>query len=103
LTAAPDVSLSKQLSAIPDPAFRAVAQELALSLTSIRSTEANTGKLYPLPEDLPSDLRSVLDRIGLSHLYSHQLEALDSLRTGLDLSICTQTASGKRCATTSLF
>ncbi len=90
-----NVSLSEQLSAIPDPAFRAVAQELALNLTSIRSTEANTGTLYPLPEDLPSDLRSVLDRIGLSHLYSHQLEALNSLRAGLDLSICTQTASGK--------
>jgi len=94
-TSALDVSLSEQLSAIPDPAFRAVAQELALNLTSIRSTEANTGTVYPLPEDLPSDLRSVLDRIGLSHLYSHQIEALDSLRSGLDLSICTQTASGK--------
>ena len=94
-TSALDVCLSEQLSAIPDPAFRAVAQELALNLTSIRSTEANPGSLYPLPENLPSELVKALNQIGVSHLYCHQIEALESLRAGLDLSICTQTASGK--------
>ncbi len=84
-----------QIQAIPDSRFRVLAAEIAESLTNVDITPPSIGELYPCPSDLPVQLRSALTRIGINNLYSHQLEALTNLRAGLDLSICTQTASGK--------
>lgn len=86
---------TEQIQAIPHLSFQAVAQELIPNLAAITVTEANTGELYSLPDDLPIHLRSALIKLGINNLYSHQLEALKFLRSGLDVSISTQTASGK--------
>lgn len=85
----------EDIQAIPNLAFRAIAQELSPSLVAVDITQGNAGVVYSLPKDLPSELRSGLNRIGIKSLYSHQVEALDFLRAGLDISISTQTASGK--------
>ena len=50
---------------------------------------------HQIPTDLPLALQTALNRIGITSLYSHQVEALACLRAGKDLSIATPTASGK--------
>lgn len=85
----------EQIQAIPHLAFRAIAQELAPSLVAVKITEGNAGEFYSLPKDLPPHLRSALNQIGIANLYSHQVEALNFLRAGLDLCLVTPTASGK--------
>jgi DEAD/DEAH box helicase domain-containing protein len=51
--------------------------------------------LYAIPRDLPWALENALRGLEINELYSHQIEALDCLRKGWDLSIITPTASGK--------
>ena len=53
---------------------------------------ARHGELsYPLPEPL----REALEHRGISRLYSHQVQAIEALRGGLDTVVVTGTASGK--------
>ncbi len=85
----------KELLAIPHPQFRSLATDLADSLTTIRIVNPLNGERHPIPSSLPIGLQTALKRLGINGLYSHQLEALDNLRSGLDLSIVTPTASGK--------
>jgi DEAD/DEAH box helicase domain-containing protein len=84
-----------EITAIPQPKFRAVARELASNLTAVRITQPTSGSLYGIPKDLPSALQNALRRLKINELYSHQVEALTYLRKGSDLSIVTPTASGK--------
>ncbi|WP_333313505.1 element excision factor XisI family protein [Microcoleus sp. Z1_B5] len=84
-----------EIAAIPQPKFRAIAQELASHLSAVRITPPASGSLYAIPRDLPSPLQNALRGLGIHELYSHQIEALDCLRQGGDLSIVTPTASGK--------
>lgn len=84
-----------EIVAIPQPKFRAIAQELASNLSAVRITPPASGFLSPIPEDLPSALQNALRGLGYKELYSHQIEALEKLRNGYDLSIVTPTASGK--------
>ena len=86
---------SEQIQAIPELTFRALAHELSSICTTVAITNGTAGTLHPLPTDLPPELVSALNRIGIKKLYSHQIEALEILRSGLDLSIVTPTASGK--------
>jgi DEAD/DEAH box helicase domain-containing protein len=83
------------IAAIPQPKFRAIALELASNLSAVRITPPASGLLYAIPRDLPSPLQNALRGLGIHQLYSHQIEALDCLRKGCDLSIVTPTASGK--------
>jgi len=83
------------IAAIPQPKFRAVALELASHLSAVRITPPASGSLYAIPKDLPRALQNALRGLGIEELYSHQIEALDCLRQGCDLSIVTPTASGK--------
>src|SRR4028119_573392 len=83
------------IAAIPQPKFRAVALELASHLSAVGITPPEPGSLYAIPKDLPWALQNALWGLGIEELYSHQIEALDSLRQGCDLSIVTPTASGK--------
>jgi len=83
------------LQAIAHPPFRAIATELASVLTDITPIPAQTGQLFPLPEDLPSVLKNALAQVGIRQLYGHQLDALRQLRQKKDLAIATPTASGK--------
>jgi DEAD/DEAH box helicase domain-containing protein len=84
-----------EIAAIPEPKFRAIALELASNLSAVRITPPASGSLSPIPQDLPSPLQNALRGLGIKELYSHQIEALDCLRKGRDLSIVTPTASGK--------
>jgi DEAD/DEAH box helicase domain-containing protein len=83
------------IAAIPQPKFRAVALELASHLSAVGITPPQPGSLYAIPKDLPLALQNALRGLGINELYSHQIEALDCLRQGCDLSIVTPTASGK--------
>lgn len=49
----------------------------------------------PLPDDLDPRLTSALASRGVTRLYSHQAEALESVRSGEHTVIVTPTASGK--------
>jgi DEAD/DEAH box helicase domain-containing protein len=84
-----------EIAAIPQPKLRAIALELASNLSAVRITPPASGSLYAIPKDLPSPLQNALRGLGINQLYSHQIEALDCLRKGRDLSIVTPTASGK--------
>ncbi|MEG5000929.1 DEAD/DEAH box helicase [Microcoleus sp. B4-D4] len=84
-----------EIAAIPQPKFRAIALELASNLSAVRITPPASGSLDAIPKDLPSPLQNALRGLGIKELYSHQIEALDCLRKGCDLSIVTPTASGK--------
>ncbi|MEG4818161.1 DEAD/DEAH box helicase [Microcoleus sp. K5-D4] len=84
-----------EIAAIPQPKFRAVALELASHLSAVRITPPASGSLYAIPKDLPWALQNALRELGIHQLYSHQIEALNCLRQGCDLSIVTPTASGK--------
>lgn len=84
-----------EIVAIPQPKFRAIAQELASHLSAVRITPPASGSLYAIPKDLPWALQNALRGLGIEELYSHQINALDCLRQGCDLSIVTPTASGK--------
>ncbi|NQU05016.1 MAG: DEAD/DEAH box helicase, partial [Calditrichaeota bacterium] len=44
---------------------------------------------------LPQNIQDALKRSGINHLYSHQAEAVDLIRTGHNLVAITPTASGK--------
>ena len=89
-----DISL-ELLQTINQPKFRAIASELSSVLADISIVPASAGKRYPLPENLPSVLAKALRQAEITSLYAHQLEALERLRKGKDLSITTPTASGK--------
>ncbi len=85
----------EEIQAIPQLEFRAIATELANSLTAVRIVPPATGELCPIPKDLPNELHIALRRVGITSLYEHQLKALEKLRDGKDLSLVTPTASGK--------
>ncbi|MEZ2339542.1 hypothetical protein [Microcoleus sp.] len=84
-----------EIAAIPQPKFRAIALDLASNLSAVRITPPASGSLYAIPRDLPWALQNALRGLGIEELYSHQINALDCLRQGCDLSIVTPTASGK--------
>ncbi|MCK4549494.1 MAG: DEAD/DEAH box helicase, partial [Candidatus Krumholzibacteria bacterium] len=48
-----------------------------------------------LGEPLPAILAALLASSGVEHLYTHQVEAVEALRSGTDTVIVTSTASGK--------
>jgi DEAD/DEAH box helicase domain-containing protein len=58
---------------------------------------ARGGETVPVPGDLHPALLEALDRTGVTQLYSHQAEALDSARAGHTI-VTTGTASGKSLA-----
>src|SRR4051794_31407161 len=58
---------------------------------------AKPPEVEPLPDDLHPALLEALERTGVTQLYSHQAEALESARVGNTI-ITTGTASGKSLA-----
>ncbi|MSO48039.1 MAG: DEAD/DEAH box helicase [Thermoleophilia bacterium] len=61
---------------------------------------AVAGQPEPLPTDLPPTLLVALERTGVTHLWSHQAEAIKLARTGRHVGINSGTASGKTLAYT---
>lgn len=83
------------LAAIPQLPFRAIAQDLQEMLTAMEVVPPQPALSCPVPADLPQALQQALRNSGIDALYSHQVEALQALRAGQDVSIVTPTASGK--------
>ncbi|MBO1352311.1 MAG: DEAD/DEAH box helicase [Hormoscilla sp. GUM202] len=83
------------IQAINKPEYRAIASQFSSSIADITIITASPGKRYQIPEYLPPALVQGLQQVGITSLYGHQLEALEQLRSGKDLSITTPTASGK--------
>src|SRR5690554_3846884 len=48
-----------------------------------------------LEKPVPSAIQSVLTEMGITNLYSHQVSAIEALRSGRDIVVVTSTASGK--------
>ena len=45
--------------------------------------------------DLKAQVKKTLSGIGIKELYTHQVEAIEKVREGKDIVLCTTTASGK--------
>src|ERR1035437_3005632 len=56
---------------------------------------ARAADFVPLPEWLDSGLRAGLESRGVTALYRHQAQAIESVRAGEDVVVVTPTASGK--------
>ncbi len=69
--------------------------DIAASVAVRRVLPARPAVLEPLPDWLDERLVTALARRGIGSLYSHQVEALEVLRSGQDVAIVTPTASGK--------
>ena len=52
-------------------------------------------KAIYLPLSLKPQVKAALSGIGIEALYSHQVEAIEKIREGKDIVLCTTTASGK--------
>lgn len=64
-------------------------------IASRSSHAASPGQFAELPEVLDPRLAAALESDGLKRLYSHQVEAFDSIRQGQDTVLVSRTASGK--------
>lgn len=64
-------------------------------LTALRRFPAQPARLADFPEDLHPKLLQALRARGYEKLYSHQREAFEAVRRGLNTVVVTPTASGK--------
>jgi DEAD/DEAH box helicase domain-containing protein len=64
-------------------------------LTALRRFPAQPAEHADFPEDLHPKLAGVLRSRGIERLYTHQRQAYDLARAGLDTVVVTPTASGK--------
>ncbi|WP_250855136.1 DEAD/DEAH box helicase, partial [Anabaena sp. PCC 7938] len=72
-----------------------LAEEILYQQT-IPATESN---LKTIPKDLPKQLIKALQSLGITQLYSHQIKALQAIRTGKSFILTSPTASGKTLST----
>ncbi len=72
--------------------------ETAPNLPVWRTTPSRPADLKDFPTDLPPDLTNALHSHGISWLYSHQLQAWESVHRGENIVLATGTASGKTLA-----
>lgn len=56
--------------------------------------ERSAGYSEPSPP-FPDGIRAILEKMGIESLYSHQVDAIDSIRAGRHTVVATPTASGK--------
>ncbi len=64
-------------------------------ITAWECFPARPGSTAPLPPQLSPELARYLRQSGITHLYSHQLEAWNRVRAGRNVVVVTPTASGK--------
>ncbi|MGB9724143.1 MAG: DEAD/DEAH box helicase, partial [Chloroflexia bacterium] len=69
--------------------------EVAPHITAWRTWEARPARYAPTPEWLDRRLREALAELGIAHLYTHQVEALEAAARGEHVVVATGTASGK--------
>jgi DEAD/DEAH box helicase domain-containing protein len=65
------------------------------NVRAVKHFPASEGRFAPFPEWIHGNLRSILEKEGYSHLYSHQDHAINMIRNGRDVVLVTPTASGK--------
>jgi DEAD/DEAH box helicase domain-containing protein len=75
--------------------LRAWMEEAESPIRAIRHQPARAGEFEPLPDDVPAELRRVLEERGIRQLYTHQAEAYRALAAGGHVVVVTPTASGK--------
>ncbi|PSB01388.1 DEAD/DEAH box helicase [Merismopedia glauca] len=92
----PDVAnvVQGQIDRIPHRNLREIATQLLSSIAELESFPPAPGDALPLP-NLPEALADALKQAGITSMFSHQIEALEKLRAGLDVIVTTPTASGK--------
>lgn len=64
-------------------------------VTRLHTIPEKEASYEDLPDDVSGELKSVLERRGISRLYSHQRRAYDLVRSGKHAVLVTPTASGK--------
>ena len=67
----------------------------APGLSTWQITPPRPADLRPFPVDLPISLRKALTGLGITALYSHQVEAWEAARSGRNVVLASGTASGK--------
>ena len=65
------------------------------ALSHWETLPARPARFGDLALPLPESLRAALEHQGIGRLYTHQVQAVESLRGGLDTVVVTGTASGK--------
>jgi len=63
-------------------------------ITHIAHTSAKNAQYGELEKKLPESLEEYLDKSNI-RLYTHQCETIDAVRSGMNVMLCTSTASGK--------
>ena len=75
--------------------FRALIEREESPVRAIRHEPASPGEFRDVPESVQPKLREMLERRGISRLYSHQASAFDLINSGKNAVVVTPTASGK--------
>ena len=70
-------------------------KELRENIEYIHQIAGSEGKMAPFPDDLLPEIKAVLQKRGISSLYSHQAEAWKYALSHQDFTVVTPTASGK--------
>src|SRR5215471_17190757 len=65
------------------------------SVSGYHHVPPREAKFVEMPETVDSRIRGILDRRGITRLYSHQLEAFNLAASGRNVVVVTPTASGK--------
>ncbi|MBD2295177.1 DEAD/DEAH box helicase [Anabaena sphaerica FACHB-251] len=94
-TPIPENSPSNHHPPEPTEITEFLAEEILYQQT-IPATEPN---LKTIPKDLPKQLIKALQSLGITQLYSHQIKALQAIRTGKSFILTSPTASGKTLST----
>ncbi|WP_226889503.1 DEAD/DEAH box helicase [Nostoc sp. MG11] len=76
-----------------------IAEFLGEDLLWQQTISAKEPNLKNIPNDLPNKLIKALHSLGITQLYSHQLQALQAIRQGKSLILTSPTASGKTLST----
>ncbi len=72
-----------------------IKNSFAKNITAELELKPVDGEFEPLPNQLNTKLRNILQEKGLTKLYSHQAEAFDSISANANTAIVSRTASGK--------
>jgi len=73
-------------------------RQFSANIANHTSFDQSAGQFGELPPQLDPKLAQALKRGGIEQLYSHQVEAFESIRRGTDTVLVSRTASGKTLA-----
>ena len=93
-----DISCGNSLADAPLADFVGAllaSERFGRQVTHHRVIDPTAGEYADPQKPLNTAMRTVLERAGISRLYSHQARATDLVRAGRDVVVATPTASGK--------